>query len=704
MMVYLSVTSGLNLPGFYYWENSSSTWKPVGSGKFWNTLGNAGTNATNNFVGTTDDNDLIFKRSNARAGILGVNNTGFGYNALRVNTGTYNIAVGVEALATNGIGTHNAAVGAGALFGNTSGNYNTGFGDQALATNSIANNNTAIGSTSLFSNVSGYSNTAMGVGALYSNTVRNNLVAVGDSALYKNGIGATGTNFATRNTALGSKALFNNTTGFSNTATGNRTLFNNTTGQYNTATGSSTLTTNTTGTGNAALGASALVSNTTGGFNTAVGSFALPSNITGGTNVAIGAEALYTDSLGSANVAIGMDALFSNGDRSNLVAIGDSALLNTGKGATLSSHGTQNTGVGSKVLLSNTLGYNNTGLGFQALYKNITGNNNVAIGNQTGYETLGSGNVFIGNTAGVNESGSNKLYITNSGSDATQTLLYGEFDNKLLRSNGRMEINSDNSANDGLRVVKNHATGVFQDLVGVYGQSNVDVLYGIGIKGNGGYIGVDAQGGFYGVQGIASGPSTVKIGVRGIATGAGFTNYGVYGEASGASSNFAGYFYGDVNTTGASINKNASCVILASNWTVAASGTGYAAGTYFMPNAINTFGVVGDTRLMNQGLNYNATTGNATSTGVFTAPVTGFYTLTFRVKSIPSGRLRLAASINGELPDDLLDEIITGNCANCDHRVYSMTIYLQAGDTHRVVRHTTSVSINTMIISYRFQG
>ncbi len=66
MIVYLTTASGTYLSGFYYWDNNSSSWKGVGENRNWNLTGNAGTNAANNFIGTTDDNDVFFKRNNVR--------------------------------------------------------------------------------------------------------------------------------------------------------------------------------------------------------------------------------------------------------------------------------------------------------------------------------------------------------------------------------------------------------------------------------------------------------------------------------------------------------------------------------------------------------------------------------------------------------------------------------------------------------------
>src|SRR5258708_1369288 len=63
-----------------------------------------------------------------------------------------------------------------------------------------------------------------------------------------------------------------------NTAGGTNALINNTTGKYNTATGSGALQFNTSGTDNTATGLSALFNNTTGYANTATGETALLSN------------------------------------------------------------------------------------------------------------------------------------------------------------------------------------------------------------------------------------------------------------------------------------------------------------------------------------------------------------------------------------------------------------------------------------------
>src|SRR5215216_7558019 len=83
------------------------------------------------------------------------------------------------------------------------------------------------------------------------------------------------------NTAEGTNALKNLTTGVGNAAVGWYSLFSNTDGSFNTALGAGTLLFNvgdqSTGDGvdNTAIGAAALLFNTTGSYNTAVGVAAL---------------------------------------------------------------------------------------------------------------------------------------------------------------------------------------------------------------------------------------------------------------------------------------------------------------------------------------------------------------------------------------------------------------------------------------------
>ena len=238
------------VPGYYFWNGSA--WSVMsgsgGSGTGWSLTGNGGASATSNFIGTTDNVDVVFKRNSAWAGSIGETNTSFGNSAFN----------------SSSTGLQNSAFGYGALASNTTGGDNMANGYQALFSNSTGFSNTTSGSNALFSNSTGFSNTASGVMALY----------------------------------------FNTTGGF-NTANGFQTLFSNTTGQSNAANGNQALYSNTTGSVNAANGCQALYLNTAGNNNTANGNQALSSNTTGSNNIGIGYNSQVPNGTANNQVRIG---------------------------------------------------------------------------------------------------------------------------------------------------------------------------------------------------------------------------------------------------------------------------------------------------------------------------------------------------------------------------------------------------------------
>jgi hypothetical protein len=251
----------ISVPYALYAENSGNAG--------WGLLGNSGTNANTNFIGTTDNQDLVFKRNNIKAGRIGSNSTSFGSGALNSQT----------------TGINNTANGVDALYSNTTGNFNTATGYKALRANTTGFDNTANGYTALYSNTTGESNTANGTAALYFNTTGGYNTATGLGALIFN---TTGDN----NTANGYKSLYFNSSGVSNTANGYTALYSNTTGNYNTANGQS-----------------ALYYNTTGDNNTGDGYRALSNLTTGNNNIGIGYDAQVPSATGSNQVRIGNGAI-----------------------------------------------------------------------------------------------------------------------------------------------------------------------------------------------------------------------------------------------------------------------------------------------------------------------------------------------------------------------------------------------------------
>jgi hypothetical protein len=117
--------------------------------------------------------------ANTGSGIVAV-----GRDALRNNTtASNNTAVGYQAAYTNSTGQYNVAIGSFALKANTTANENTAIGFNALLVNTGANN-IAVGSQALVANTTGAGNVAMGKEALVSNTTASNNTAVGYQAGY----------------------------------------------------------------------------------------------------------------------------------------------------------------------------------------------------------------------------------------------------------------------------------------------------------------------------------------------------------------------------------------------------------------------------------------------------------------------------------------------------------------------------------------
>ena len=205
------------------------------------------------------------------------------------------------------------------------------------------------------------------------------------------------------NTALGTGALFSNTSS-DNTAVGFNCMYNNTTGFANTAVGSRALEVGTTSSNSTAIGVQALVHNNADG-NTAIGETALYANTSGFSNAATGNVALTTNTSGSQNTADGSGALFSN------------------------TEGDANTGLGYNALVNNTTGSNNIAVGFVAGFSLTTGDYNIDIGNQgvadeVGTIRIGDSNqtaTYIAGISGQTASGGAAVYVNSDGKLGTST-------------------------------------------------------------------------------------------------------------------------------------------------------------------------------------------------------------------------------------------------------------------------------------------
>jgi hypothetical protein len=334
--------------------------------------------------------------SNIAIGNLAMNEANGGSTGIAIGGGALNkqsggalenIAIGFSSQATTTSGTYNLSLGRQSLFKNTIGSNNVAQGSFSLESNTTGSGNIAVGYLAANKNTTGFSNIAIGASALFSNTLKSNLVAIGDSALYHNNGGEDprpSVGASSGNTAVGSKALYQNTVG----------------------------------SGNTALGFSALRNNTNGFLNTAIGHISSRDNILGNYNTSVGVSTLQANRFSSFNVAIGNSALY---------------LYN----APLEENG-NNVAIGAFALLNQSAGVDNVALGRSALADNYRGSKNTAIGYGAGERSMyGSGNVFIGNEAGYfADNSSNKLYIENSNKDSLNALIYGDFtaDSLLLNA------------------------------------------------------------------------------------------------------------------------------------------------------------------------------------------------------------------------------------------------------------------------------
>lgn len=289
---------------------------------------------------------------------------------------------------------------------------------------------------------------------------------------------------------------------------------------------------------------------TASSYNTFVGSQAGFWSRKNMYNTYLGSYSGYNNTVGNNNTSVGYRATFtSNGSSENTV-------------------------IGSYAGHNNTTGGKNTFVGFEAGYSTTTGGSNTYIGTQAGYSSnLQVGNVFIGYRAGYNETSNYKLFIDNS--DTSNPLIYGEFNNNLLRFNGRVGVKTAPNSNAGFHVShddlysgyfttdKNsgithvlHAeyTGTNNyDAIAVYGESRPveNSPYGVGGYFKGNYIGVRADsdagsaiGYAYGVFSICSGTDGHRYGVYGEANGGSYL-YGVYGKATAQTNSYGIYCDGN---------------------------------------------------------------------------------------------------------------------------------------------------------------
>lgn len=376
----------------------------------WLRLGNSGTVAGTDFIGTTDNVKLMFKVNSVQSGLIDhiLLNTSFGYQSLLNNAG----------------GANNTAFGAQALTLNTGGIANTAFGVQSLASVTNGIDNTAIGGAVLYTNT-GDNNTAIGYVSMYSNSSGGGNIGVGKFSGYYNTTAANQyflnnqdrANYAGDTTKSLVYGIFNAT------AASQRFKIN---GRLEVKDGSQSsgyvFVTDANGAGTWTSPTSIVTATPT-----------LQQVATAGSTYT-GDITIHTLTLGlgagniSTNTALGLGALGVNTSGNNNVGIANSLVSNfTGVG---------NVGIGNGALYNNFSGSFNTAIGLSTLTATVTNSRNIALGYQAGLYTTDASpaGLFIVNS----------FDRTNEAGDSTKSILWGvqnaTVSSQRLKVNGKFEI------------------------------------------------------------------------------------------------------------------------------------------------------------------------------------------------------------------------------------------------------------------------
>jgi trimeric autotransporter adhesin len=338
--------------GYYYWNgtrwikllvrNSLSSYT-------WGLSGNTGTDADSNFIGTADNEALVFKTNNILSGKIdpASNSIYFGQSAGITNsTGSNNTFLGDKAGESNSTGSNNLFAGSLAGNANSTGDANVFVGQDAGLKNSIGLQNTFVGEDAGKENIDGNENTFIGNGAGRNLTDKNNIIAIGkesiggsnaspgfntiaigDRAGFNTGAGGKGLYIGSAagyngngGIAIGDSASFNGSN-FASIALGYKSLFDLTSGIYNVSVGAYSQQRTTNGIYNVSLGSFALNDNTSGNYNVAIGGSALSINTSGDYNTSIGYSAGRYGGINLTNgTVIGYDSYISS---SNTMAFGN---------------------------------------------------------------------------------------------------------------------------------------------------------------------------------------------------------------------------------------------------------------------------------------------------------------------------------------------------------------------------------------------
>jgi len=346
------------------------------------------------------------------AGVAGphvrTSNIAIGYRVLRVAEAcVYNIGIGTDVFYDLTTGGYNVAIGQQSGYNITTGGYNVLLGAQTGTGLTTGGRNICIGEDAGAGITEGDSNVAVGHSSGKGWGTTSNNVAVGHSA--------ESVNTGSLNTSIGAYASQRNTAGSANVCVGYEA------GQVG-AVGHSFSSCVFIG-----FRAGESVRDTTE-ENVFVGRDSGGQALTTAGCVFLGYQAGYRLASGNDNIAVGRQALRA--------AASSTAEYNIGMGYYAGydiTTGVRNVLIGFYNSVNITEGNSNIVVGGSAALALTTGSNNVILGHGAGASiTTQSSNVFLGYESGKDEAGANKLYISNS--DTSTPLIYGEFDNNLIKT------------------------------------------------------------------------------------------------------------------------------------------------------------------------------------------------------------------------------------------------------------------------------
>ena len=239
-----------------------------------------------------------------------------------------------------------------------------------------------------------------------------------------------GNSYIATNTAIGYKALTNNSTGNTNIGLGYQPLYNNTTGSSNIGIGYKALYSITSDSSNTALGNEALYNNNGGSYNTAVGQSAGKLNTTGSYNTFIGYNTSnsgafsYSTAIGNNATIYGSNQILLGTINDKVITAGDASFNNrlyVNGDVSLNSH----LHVANTVTAAGAMYVNN---GFYSNYIESTTGGRLYIGtqaNNTSTIVIGSLDVY---TNSINTT-TKTIYI---GGKGDTVILSGDVQNKTV--------------------------------------------------------------------------------------------------------------------------------------------------------------------------------------------------------------------------------------------------------------------------------